>query len=107
LFPNATGIAVLLEARHKPRHNFFMRSLVGLLVCAALFFVVYHFFLKKMPATDQGTASTQAITLIGVRSDLLQLDEAERAYIGINGPCTPLDELLSSGSLSLPRSARD
>ena len=84
-----------------------MRSLVGLLVCAALFFVVYQIFLKKMPATDQGTASTQAITLIGVRSDLLRIAEAERAYIAINGHCTPLDELMSSGSLSMTRYERD
>lgn len=84
-----------------------MRSLVGLLVCAALFFAIYHFSLKRMPSTDQGTASTQAITLIGVRSDLLQIAQAERAYLATNGHCAPLDELISSGSLSMTRSERD
>src|SRR5439155_21124042 len=96
-----------VEVRQGPRHKFFMRYLVGLLVCAALFFVVYHRLLKKMPPTDQGTASTQAITLIGVRSDLLRIAEAERAYIAINGHCAPLHEPMSSGSLAMTRSERD
>jgi len=84
-----------------------MRSFVGLLVGAALIFVVYHFSLRRMPTTDEGTAPTQAITLTGVRSDLLQIAQAERAYIGINGHCTSLDELISSNSLSLTRAERD
>jgi hypothetical protein len=88
-------------------HNFTMRSLVGLLISAALFFVVYHFYLKRMPTTDAGTAPTQAISLTGVRSDLLQIAQAERGYIATNGHCASLDELLSSNTISLARSERD
>ena len=84
-----------------------MRSLVGLLVGAALLFVVYHFSLKRMPATDEGTAPTQAISLTGVRSDLLQIAQAERIYIASNGHCASLDELISSSSLSMTRTERD
>src|SRR5213594_5008486 len=84
-----------------------MRSLVGLLVGAALLFVVYHFSLKRMPSTDEGTASTQAISLTGVRSDLLQIAQAERGYIALNGRCILLDELISSHSLSMTRTERD
>ncbi|HEV1994912.1 MAG TPA: hypothetical protein VGR03_11315 [Candidatus Acidoferrum sp.] len=84
-----------------------MRSLVGVLVGAALLFVVYHFYLKSMPATDNGTAPTQAISLTGVRSDLLQIAQAERGYIATNGHCTALDELISSNSLSMARTERD
>jgi len=84
-----------------------MRSLVGLLAGAALLFVVYHFSLKRMPATDEGTAPTQAISLTGVRMDLLQIAQAERAYIATNGHCASLDELISSNSLSLTRTERD
>jgi len=84
-----------------------MRSLVGLLAGAALIFVFYHFSLKRMPTTDEGTAPTQAITLTGVRSDLLQIAQAERGYIATNGHCAPLDELISSNSLSMTRSERD
>ncbi len=84
-----------------------MRSLVGVLVGAAFLFVVYHFYLKSMPATDNGTAPTQAISLTGVRTDLLQIAQAERGYIATNGHCVSLDELISSNSLSMTRTERD
>src|SRR5882724_7444356 len=84
-----------------------MRSLVGVLIGAALLFVVYYFYLKKMPTTDEGTAPTQAISLTGIRSDLLQIAQAERGYIATNGHCASLDELISSNSLSLSRNERD
>ncbi len=63
-----------------------------ILVAAAILFGVYHFYLKKMPTTDQGAASTQAISLTGVRSDLLQIAQAERGYIALNGRCILLTE---------------
>jgi hypothetical protein len=84
-----------------------MRALAGVLVAAALVLGIYHFSLKKMPTTDEGTASTQAISLIGVRSDLLQIAQAERGYIATNGHCTSLDELISSNSLSMSRTERN
>jgi hypothetical protein len=84
-----------------------MKSLVGLLISAALMFVVYHFYLKSMPSTDSGTAPTQAISLTSVRSDLLQIAQAERGYIATNGHCGSLDELMSSNTISLARSERD
>jgi hypothetical protein len=84
-----------------------MKSLVGILVAAALFFVIYRAYLKKMPTTDEGTAPTQAISLTGVRSDLLQIAQAERGYIATNGHCGTLDELLSSNTISMARSERD
>ncbi len=60
-----------------------------------------------MPSTDEGTAATQAISLTGVRSDLLQIAQAERAYIATNGQCASLGELISSNSLSMTRTERD
>jgi hypothetical protein len=98
---------VPLEGRHEPGHNSYMRFLVGLLVGAALFFLVYYFYLKKMPSTDQGTAPTQAISLTGVRMDLLQIADAEHGYIATNGRCVSLDELISSKSISLTHTERD
>ncbi len=82
-----------------------MRALVGLLVAAAIFFGIYHYYLKRMPTTDEGTAATQAISLTGVGSD--QIAQAEREYIATNGHCAALDELVASSSLSLSRSERD
>jgi len=84
-----------------------MRFLLGILVGAALLFAVYHFYLKKMPTTDEGTAPTQAISLTGVRMDLLQIADAEHGYIATNGRCASLDELISSHSISMTRTERD
>jgi hypothetical protein len=84
-----------------------MRSLAALLVVVALSFGIYEFYLKKMPATDSGTAPTQAISLTGVRSDLLQIAQAERGSVATNGHCSSLDELISSGSLTLAKPERD
>ena len=84
-----------------------MRGLAVILVAAAVLFGVYHYYFKKMPVTDEGTAPTQAISLTGVRSDLLQIAQAERGYIALNGHCASLDELISTNSLSVPRTGRD
>jgi Tfp pilus assembly protein PilE len=84
-----------------------MKGLISVVVGAALLLVVYKYYLQKMPSTDEGTAPTQAISLTGVRSDLLQIAQAERTYIATNGHCASLDELISSNSLSVPRTGRD
>jgi hypothetical protein len=84
-----------------------MRALAALLVSVALLFGVYQLYLKRMPVSDAGTAPTQAISLTGVRSDLLQIAQAERMYIATNGNCVTLDELISSGSLTMKRTERD
>ena len=84
-----------------------MKGLAVILVAAAILFGAFHYYFQKMPTTDKGTAPTQAISLTGVRSDLLQIAQAERAYIALNGNCVSLDELVSSNSLSVPRTGRD
>jgi hypothetical protein len=84
-----------------------MRFLVGILVGAALLFVVYRYYLQRMPTTDEGTAPTQAISLTGVRMDLLQIADAEHGYIATNGRCVPLDELISSHAISMSHTGRD
>ena|ERR1700693_1721809 len=84
-----------------------MRVLALLLVSSALLLGAYVFYLKKMPTTDSGTAATQAISLTGVRSDLLQIAQAERAYVASNGSCAALPDLLSSNMLAMTRTERD
>lgn len=84
-----------------------MRVLALLLVAAGIGFGIYEFYLKKMPVTDQGTAPTQAISLTGVRMDLLQIAQGERTFVALNGHCASMDELISSRSLSMARPERD
>jgi hypothetical protein len=89
------------------RNNEAMRAFAAVLVGAAVLFGVYQFYLKRMPSSDRGTAATQAISLTGVRSDLLQIAQAERGYIALNGRCVSLDELVSSATLTMGRTGRD
>jgi hypothetical protein len=84
-----------------------MRALAGILVAAAILFGVYEYYLKTLPTTDEGTASTQAISLTGVRADLLQIAQAERGYIVLNSHCATFDELISSNSLTMTKPERD
>jgi hypothetical protein len=85
-----------------------MRALVGLLAFVALAFGVYYSLsLKKMPTTDEETAATQAISLTGVRADMLQIAQAERGNIALNGNCVSLNDLISSGALTMNKKERD
>jgi hypothetical protein len=102
-----TRVYAVVAGREGWEHNQGMRALVGLLVACALLFLVYQYYVKRMPTSDQGTAPTQAISLTGVRADLLQIAQAERGYIAQNGKCATLDELISSNSLTMARPERD
>jgi hypothetical protein len=84
-----------------------MRPLVGILVTAGFLFGIYILYLKRMPTTDSGTASTQAVSLTGVRMDLLQIAKAERQTIGVDGRCLSLEDLMAAGSMSMSRPERD
>lgn len=84
-----------------------MKSLAGLLVTAALAIGIYYFYLKQMPSSDAGTAPTQAISLTGVRSDLLSIAQAERGNIALNSRCASLDEMATAGTMNMARRERD
>lgn len=84
-----------------------MRALTVLVVGAALLVFAYYIYLHKLPTTDQGTAPTQAISLTGVRADLLQIAQAERAHVASNGNCATLAELQSSNAVAMTRTERD
>jgi hypothetical protein len=60
-----------------------------------------------MPTVAEGTAPTQAVSLTGVRMDLLQIAKAERNSIAVDGRCSAIEELISSGSMSMSRPGRD
>jgi len=84
-----------------------MKSLVGLLVFAAVALGIYYFYLKRMPSSDAGTAPTQAISLTGVRSDLLSIAQAERSNMALNSRCASLDDMATSGTMNMARRERD
>ena len=84
-----------------------MKIFVSLLVAVGFLWGVYLIYLKKIPTVAEGTAPTQAISLTGVQMDLLQIAKAERNSIGTEGHCMTMEELLSSGSMSMVRPERD
>ena len=84
-----------------------MRPLVGILVTVGFLFGVYLLYLKRMPSTDPGTQSVQAVSLTGVRADLLQIAQAERLNITTTSRCASLDELISANAVSMTRPERD
>ena len=84
-----------------------MKGIAWIVSVAGILLSIYYCYLKRLPKTDAGTAPTQAISLTGVRSDLLQIGQAERGSIALNGKCSSLDELVSSRSLTMNANGRD
>jgi hypothetical protein len=108
LFPSAHALHPGVARRAAPHDNAVMRVLASLLVFVGIAFAIYQYSLKKMPTSDPGTASTQAISLTGVRGDLLQIAQAERSFTALNDHCAgSIDELISSKSLTMQRPERD
>ena len=97
----------MLERRGTRANNRAMKTLAGLLVSAAVAIGVYYLYLKQMPSSDAGTSPTQAITLTGVRSDLLSIAQAERGNIALNNRCASMDEMVSAGTMNMARRERD
>jgi hypothetical protein len=83
-----------------------MRSLVSVLMVAAISLGLYFYVLKRA-APEPGTVATQAISTTGVEMDLLSIAQAERVYFAQNGSYADLNTLVSSGAMNMTRSGRD
>jgi hypothetical protein len=84
-----------------------MKSLIGLIIAAAIAFCIYTLYIRQIQTTGGGNNPTQAIVTTGVKNDLLAIAQAERAYFSQNGSYATLDVLTSSGSLTMTRTSRD
>jgi hypothetical protein len=80
--------------------------MLGLLFAAMIAMGIYYFYLKQA-APAPGMVATQAITTTGVEMDLNAIAQAERTYFAQNGSYADLDQLTSSGALTMARSGRD
>jgi hypothetical protein len=83
------------------------RGFVGLLLALVIVGGVYYYYLRRLPPAAKEERLAQAITSTGVQSDLLKIAQTERQFMPLNGHCASLDELLSSGLLSMARPERD
>ncbi len=80
--------------------------MLGLLFAAVIAMGIYYFYLKQA-APGPGMVATQAISTTGVEMDLNAIAQAERNYFSQNGSYADLDQLTSSGALTMARSGRD
>ena len=84
-----------------------MRILASLLITLAVVFGLYLFYLKRIQSGAGGGVTTQAVSRVGVQSDLLAIAQAERIYFAQHSSYASLDELTASGALRLSRAGRD
>jgi hypothetical protein len=82
-------------------------GLVGLILSMAIGLGVYYVYMKQATPGGPGTVVTQSISTTGVQMDLNAIAQAERSYIAQNGAYGTLDQLTSSGTLTMTRTGRD
>ena len=83
-----------------------MKSLVGLMVTAAIGLGIYMYTLKQT-SPGPGMVVTQTISFVGVKNDLVAIGQAERMYYAQNGAYADLPTLTSTGAMNLTRTSRD
>ena len=83
-----------------------MKSLAGLLIVALLAALVYKYYFSSLQSAGSGTPA-QTIDIVGVKNDLLGIAQAERAHQAEHGSYASLDELISSGELTMTRTGRN
>lgn len=87
-----------------------MRAAMGMLSIVIALGIGYWFYasqLKTSGAAAAGGAPAKVISTVGVKSDLLSIAQAERIYEASHDSYASLDELYSSGALTVKRSGRD
>jgi len=85
-----------------------MGRVIGLLVVALIAVLMYKLYFSKLQSSGTGAGTpTQTIDVVGVKNDLLGIAQAERAYQAEHGSYASLDELTSSGALTMKRTSRD
>ncbi len=82
-----------------------MKSLAGLLVVALLAALVYKYYFSSLQSAGTGTPA-QTIDIVGVKNDLIGIAQAERAHQAEHGSYASLDELMSSGELTMRQTSR-
>jgi hypothetical protein len=83
-----------------------MRSLIALLIVAAIAIGAYATFLRRA-APGPGQIATQSISTTGVQMDLNAIAQAQRLYFAQNGSYASFDQLASTGAMNLSRAGRD
>jgi len=78
-------------------------TLLGLVVVLA---IVYLLYAKWAGPSGPTSRPQQQIDLVGVKSDLLSIAQAERMYLAANGTYASLDQLRQDGSITFSATNR-
>jgi hypothetical protein len=81
-------------------------SIISILVVAVIGLLVYKFYFTQSNSTGAATPA-QTINVVGVKNDLLAIAQAERNYQAEHNSIASLDELVSSGEMSIKKTGRD
>lgn len=85
-----------------------MRSIggiLGLLVVAAIAALTYKYYFTQGQSAGV-TTPRQTIDVAGVKNDLIAMGQAERVYQAEHGSYASLDDLVSSGAMSVKKTGR-
>ena len=83
-----------------------MRSLVGLILTLLIVFGTYKLFFAQLQSTGSA-APTRTVVVAGVKNDLVSIAQSERIYQAEHSAYGSLDQLTSSGAMSMAKTGRD
>jgi hypothetical protein len=82
-------------------------SIIGLVVVLAIGLGVYKLYFSQIQSATGSAAPSHTIDVAGVQNDLLSIAQSERIYQVQHSSYASLDELTSSGALSMAKPGRD
>ena len=85
-----------------------MRSIggiLGLLAVALIAALIYKYYFTQGQSAGV-TTPRQTIDVVGVKNDLIAMGQAERVYQAEHGSYASLDDLVSSGAMSMKKTGR-
>ena len=82
-------------------------SLIGLLIVVLIAALTYKFYFEKSASVSGASTPAQTINAVGVKNDLLSIAQAERVFQAEHGSYASMDDLVSSGAMSMRKSGRD
>jgi hypothetical protein len=83
-----------------------MKGFVGLLVVLVLTLLIYKFYFTSGQQAMGPGGPTQTIDLMGVKSDLIAIGQAERIYQAQHNAYGSMDDLVSSGAMAYKKTGR-
>jgi hypothetical protein len=82
-----------------------MKGMLGVLVVALISLLAYKYYFASAQSDGTGTPA-QTINIVGVKNDLIALAQAERGYQAEHGGFASLEDLTSSGALTMQNRSR-